>query len=182
MKLVILDEPTSSLDAVACRAASWAMFAGSWRAAARCILISHLLGEILSTADRIVVHDATARWSPTRPASSFTSRQPGRRRWAASSRNSDAEASRSRTSGRARSSPVPAPCRGQTDGADSLAHRGEVVGLAGLGRPWPDRDAASTFFARQQRLVLARGSGARRSRFVAGDRQPRRHLPAVVDR
>ena len=54
LQLVILDEPTSSLDAH--RAAQLLAFVK--RATAQgvsCILISHLLGEILGTADRIVV-------------------------------------------------------------------------------------------------------------------------------
>jgi ribose transport system ATP-binding protein len=54
VRLVILDEPTSSLDAVVARqlldfVRRFAADGGST------ILISHLLGEILSTADRIVV-------------------------------------------------------------------------------------------------------------------------------
>ena len=55
VRLVILDEPTSSLDARRRRTASRLRPPLRRRAAARCILISHLLGEILSTVDRIVV-------------------------------------------------------------------------------------------------------------------------------
>lgn len=53
-RLVILDEPTSSPDAVT----SGQMLAHVRRAVASgvsCVLISHILGEILSTSDRIVV-------------------------------------------------------------------------------------------------------------------------------
>ena len=53
-KVVILDEPTSSLDAVAAKK----LLAHVRRyvdAGGTCVLISHLLGEILGTSDRIAV-------------------------------------------------------------------------------------------------------------------------------
>jgi len=54
LSLVILDEPTSSLDAHV--AGQLLAFVRRFTAAGgSCILISHLLGEILSTADRIIV-------------------------------------------------------------------------------------------------------------------------------
>ncbi len=54
LHLVILDEPTSSLDAHS--AGQLLAFARRIvETGASCILISHLLGEILSTSDRIVV-------------------------------------------------------------------------------------------------------------------------------
>src|SRR5688500_9016026 len=54
LDLVILDEPTSSLDAHA--AGQLLAFVRRFVATGRsCILISHLLGEILDNADRIVV-------------------------------------------------------------------------------------------------------------------------------
>ena len=97
------------------------------------ILISHLLGEILDTADRIVVmRDGTVvaeraggrvhprhRWSPP---------------WAASPRRDDDRRRRATLEARARARRVArARPAGQTDGAELVAHRGEVVGLAGLG-------------------------------------------------
>lgn len=54
LHLVILDEPTSSLDAETARQ----LLAHVRRAVAKgisCILISHILGEILDTSDRVVV-------------------------------------------------------------------------------------------------------------------------------
>ncbi len=54
LHLVILDEPTSSLDAETARQ----LLAHVRRAVAKgisCILISHILGEILETSDRVVV-------------------------------------------------------------------------------------------------------------------------------
>ena len=54
VKLVILDEPTSSLDAVV--AGQLLDFVRRFVAAGgSCILISHLLGEILKASDRIIV-------------------------------------------------------------------------------------------------------------------------------
>ena len=54
LQLVILDEPTSSLDAETARQ----LLTHVRRVVAKgtsCILISHLLGEVLGTADRVVV-------------------------------------------------------------------------------------------------------------------------------
>ena len=54
LDLVILDEPTSSLDAHA--AGQLLVFVRRFVATGKsCVLISHLLGEILENADRIVV-------------------------------------------------------------------------------------------------------------------------------
>ena len=54
LDLVILDEPTSSLDAHA--AGQLLAFVRRFVATGKsCVLISHLLGEILDNADRIVV-------------------------------------------------------------------------------------------------------------------------------
>ncbi len=53
-KVVILDEPTSSLDAVAAR--KLLDYVRRYvEAGGTCVLISHLLGEILDTSDRIAV-------------------------------------------------------------------------------------------------------------------------------
>src|SRR5690242_6401325 len=54
LELVVLDEPTSSLDAHT--AAQLLAFVRRFVAAGKsCILVSHLLGEVLQHADRIVV-------------------------------------------------------------------------------------------------------------------------------
>src|SRR4029077_20604573 len=70
LKLVILDEPTSSLDSSAA-----GQLMGFVRRAvasgASYILISHLLGEILGTADRVVVM-RDGKVVDARPAGEFT--------------------------------------------------------------------------------------------------------------
>ena len=130
LSLVILDEPTSSLDAHV--AGQLLAFVRRFVAGGgACILISHLLGEILSTADRIIVM-RDGKVVAERPAASFTrdslvaamgSVAEGRR-----GRRAAAHGSK-RTAGapRARARP-PA----QNDGRELTAYRGEVVGLAGL--------------------------------------------------
>ena len=70
LRLVILDEPTSSLDAVTAEQLLAYVKAESARGTA-IILISHLLGEILSTAHRIVVMK-DGRTVAERKASDFT--------------------------------------------------------------------------------------------------------------
>ena len=70
VKLVILDEPTSSLDAVL--AGQLLAYVRTFVAAGGAVvLISHLLGEILSTADRIVVM-RDGKVVAEREASAFT--------------------------------------------------------------------------------------------------------------
>ncbi|CAN5663485.1 sugar ABC transporter ATP-binding protein [soil metagenome] len=126
-RLVILDEPTSSLDAVV---------AGQLLAFARrfsqdggsTVLISHLLGEILSTADRIVVM-RDGRVVAARPAAEFD------RESLVSAMGHVAEDESERAAG-GRDRPAAAPRvrarlrRGETIALE--AHEGEVVGLAGL--------------------------------------------------
>jgi ribose transport system ATP-binding protein len=127
-RVVILDEPTSSLDA---------LLAGQLLAFVRrfvaeggaVILISHLLNEILSTADRVVVM-RDGRIVADRPVSGFSRNSLVESMGsmvadevAAASRRSAADAERKIAA---------APAR-QQDGRSIVAKRGEVVGLAGLG-------------------------------------------------
>jgi ribose transport system ATP-binding protein len=127
-RVVILDEPTSSLDA---------MLASQLLAHVRAfcaeggavVLISHLLGEILSTASRIVVM-RDGGIVADRPAAGFT-------------RNSLVEAMGNvvreealadHASLRAGTTPrIEAAPKRQADGRRLVAHRDEIVGLAGLG-------------------------------------------------
>ena len=123
LRLVILDEPTSSLDAHT---------AGQLLAYVRkvvatgtsCILISHLLGEILENCDRIVVmrdgkvvasDDAKAfdRAKLVSTMGAVAATHEGQR---AAAEKADRDA---------------APAR-QDGGAELVAHRGEIIGLAGL--------------------------------------------------
>jgi ribose transport system ATP-binding protein len=126
-RLVILDEPTSSLDGVL--AAQLLAHVRRFTAAGgSVILISHLLGEILGTADRVAVMrdgrvvalDAAAafdRDALVRAMGSVAAR-------AAGAAESPAPA--------ATAPVVRARPRHQPDGREVVAHAGEVVGLGGL--------------------------------------------------
>jgi ribose transport system ATP-binding protein len=126
-KLVILDEPTSSLDVVV--AGQLLEFVRRFAdEGGSTILISHLLGEVLNTADRIVVmRDGLV--VATDHANAFT------RDTLVSAMGHVAETDVERTeNGRERSG---SPMRVHTDLRDGeiinlAAHEGEIVGLAGL--------------------------------------------------
>ncbi len=125
-KLVILDEPTSSLDAglAAQMMAYIRRFVADGGAV---LLISHILGEILSTADRIVVMK-DGRVVADRLASEMNARS------LVEAMGNVVREQEYQRSGIARSSsPVLSmpPRRGR--GLAFEAYRGEIVGLAGLG-------------------------------------------------
>jgi ribose transport system ATP-binding protein len=126
-KVVILDEPTSSLDAVAARKLL-AHVRRYVEAGGSCVLISHLLGEILETSDRIaVMRDGGVVALDN--AKSFD------RNSLVAAMGSVAEDVSHRKDGptiRA-TAPVVVEARPKVPETLSLtAHNGEVVGLAGL--------------------------------------------------
>jgi ribose transport system ATP-binding protein len=126
--LVILDEPTSSLDSHT---------AGQLLAFVRrivatgtsCIFISHLLGEVLQNSDRIVVM-RDGKVVVANPAAAFDHEKlvtamggvGHAAAAAAATQRTKAEASL-----RVRARPVR-----QGDGKELVAHEGEIIGLAGL--------------------------------------------------
>jgi ribose transport system ATP-binding protein len=129
LKLVILDEPTSSLDAHTA-GQLLAFVRRSVAGGISTILISHLLGEILDTSDRIVVmRDGKVVAADT--ASAFD-------RARLVHAMGDVEQKRSATRADADASAVERPLRvrarpsRQEDGAELTAREGEIVGLAGL--------------------------------------------------
>ena len=129
VKLVILDEPTSSLDSHV--AGQLLAFVRKFVATGGAvILISHLLGEILATADRIVVM-RDGKVVAERVASGFTrdTLVSAMGSVAKGAGSSSAHASR-REIGQPR---LTARARAQRDGLELTAWRGEIVGLAGLG-------------------------------------------------
>jgi ribose transport system ATP-binding protein len=166
LELVILDEPTSSLDAHT--AGQLLAFVRRFVAEGKsCILISHLLGEVLGNADRIVVMrdgkvvatDAAQAFDRDRLVTAMGGAE-ARRKVAAEVATSGRQASPLRV--RARPS-------GQKDGTDLVACAGEIIGLAGLAGHG------------QTDLLLAIFAAASRARtgievtapvaLVAGDRQ-----------
>lgn len=159
-KIVILDEPTSSLDTVV--AEQLLAFVRRFVAeGGACILISHLLGEILSTANRIAVMrdggvvaldraDAFDRTSLVAAMGSVAEAQAVE--VIASKRSGDAPVVRARP-------------RAQADAIELTAHRGEVVGLAGLSGHGQTDLIVQVF----ERTGGAEASGS--VALVAGDRQ-----------
>ena len=164
LHLVILDEPTSSLDAHT--AGQLLSFVRRFVASGgSCILISHVLGEVLQNADRIVVmRDGKVVAADT--ASAFDRDKlvaamggaEGHRKTVTEVRKTDAGALRVRAR----------PAR-QQDGKELVARAGEIIGLAGLAGHG------------QTDLLLAIFSAASRAKagievtapvaLVAGDRQ-----------
>jgi ribose transport system ATP-binding protein len=163
---VILDEPTSSLDSHV--AEQLLAFVRSFVAeGGSCILISHLLGEILATADRIIVM-RDGKVVDRRPAADFTrdSLVAAMGSVAKDDSEEQAEFLSKREAGAPR---VRARLPAQTDQRELVAHQGEIVGLAGL-------DGHG-----QKTMLLAIAAAAGKSggamtvtgpvAFVAGDRQ-----------
>jgi ribose transport system ATP-binding protein len=128
-RLVILDEPTSSLDAHTA-GQLLAYVRRSVDAGLSCALISHILGEVLSTCDRIVV------MRDGKVVAEDRSRNLNRSKLVAAMGGVEGEAplfAAARAGGggeapiRVRMSP-----ERQTDGRELVAREGEIVGLAGL--------------------------------------------------
>jgi len=127
LRLVILDEPTSSLDAHT----AGQLLAFVRRSVAQgvsSILISHMLGEILGTADRIVVmRDGKVVASDA--AGSFDRDRLVATMGGAEGHEKMARAAIDRTGGPIM---VKARPRAQAGEAELVAHEGEIIGLAGL--------------------------------------------------
>jgi len=163
VRLVILDEPTSSLDAVL--AGQLLAFVKRFVAdGGAVILISHLLGEILGTASQVIVMRDGAVVAG-RPAAEFN-RDSLVAAMGSVARSEDA-ASEARASKRAAGEPV-ARAR-PAGGMELVAHKGEVVGLAGLGGQGQTETLRALFFSARRRSREA--SVSEPVALVAGDRQ-----------
>lgn len=128
LRLVILDEPTSSLDAHT----AGQLLAFVRRITAKgvsCILISHVLGEVLETSDRIVVmRDGEAVASDA--ASAFDRDRLVQIMGGGKAQEKRAKAGPPAARGQ---TPLRVKVRAGADGpADLVAHEGEIIGLAGL--------------------------------------------------
>ena len=157
-RLVILDEPTSSLDAGL--AAQLLAHVGRFVAAGgSVILISHILHEVLTTASRIVVMK-DGQIIAERPAREFSHASLVE---AMGSVASIAEARRKV----APSAQVALEMR-LPRGLNFAAQRGEVVGLAGLGGHGQTQMLLALFAAHSPHWLPRRDP---RVAFVAGDRR-----------
>ena len=161
VRLVILDEPTSSLDAVVAEQllAFVRRFVGQ---GGSCILISHLLGEILTAADEVMVM-RDGRAVTTRPAAEFT------RDGLVAAMGTVAQPERQETAAAApRVADARPRIRARAEGGTELvAYPGEVVGLAGLAGQGQSEMLRRIFDAARRRRGEVDGSAA----LVAGDRQ-----------
>jgi ribose transport system ATP-binding protein len=166
VRLVILDEPTSSLDAhTAGQLLSFMRRAVA--AGVSCIFISHLLGEVLDNCDRIVVM-RDGKTVADGGARAFDRDKLVSAMGGVDARAPQARAAKPPARGR-QPLRVRARPRRQTDAAELVAHEGEVIGLAGLAGHG------------QTDLLLAVFSGARSAgasvdvaasvALIAGDRQ-----------
>ncbi|WP_117194841.1 sugar ABC transporter ATP-binding protein [Rhizobium terrae] len=159
-KLVILDEPTSSLDAglAAQLMAYIRRFVGEGGSV---LLISHILGEILSTSDRIVVMK-DGRVVADRAAPEFSSRS-----LVEAMGNVVREQEWLRSPGKRGGAPVLSTPPRRGHGLAFEAHRGEMVGLAGLGGHGQTETLLDLYLSRNGNWWPAR---EKEISFVAGDR------------
>ena len=160
-RLVILDEPTSSLDAVT--AAQLLAYVKTEKAKGTAIiLISHLLGDVLGTSDRIVVMK-DGKTVAERAARAFN-----RHSLVAAMGSEAAEAKAAKMAHREvlSDAAVVIRARPKTNAAteDLVARRGEVIGLAGLAGHGQTRMLLQ-LFSRQAEQVDGQIT------FIAGDRQ-----------
>jgi ribose transport system ATP-binding protein len=159
-KLVILDEPTSSLDAgIATQLMSY--IRRFVHEGGSVLLISHILGEILSTSDRIVVMK-DGRVAADRPATEFTSRS-----LVEAMGNVVREQELSRAAVTRAGEPILSmpPRRGR--GLALKAYRGEMIGLAGLAGHGQTGALLDLYLGRNSNWWPKR---KREIAFVAGDR------------
>ena len=166
LRLVILDEPTSSLDAhTAGQLLSFVRRITS--EGVSCILISHLLGEILETSHRIVVMrdgkvvaaDAAGTFDRNRLVATMGGAQGFVR---------DLTPAAARTRGETQVQVRARPAQ-QHDAAELVAHAGEVIGLAGLAGHGQTKLLLDIFDAATHRHKGMEVNSA--VALVAGDRQ-----------
>lgn len=166
LHLVILDEPTSALDShTAGQLLSYVRRVVA--TGVSCILISHVLREILEYSDRIVVmRDGTVVAADR--ASGFD-----RDKLVSSMGGATAGAVRSeeRAATLRRTTPVRVRARPatQSDGRELVAHEGEVIGLAGLAGHGQTELLIRIFRGADRRIPGVEVAGA--VALVAGDRQ-----------
>jgi ribose transport system ATP-binding protein len=165
VKLVILDEPTSSLDG---HTASqlFAFLRRSVASGQSCILISHMLGEIISTSDRVIVmRDGQV---VTAGATSDFDRNKLVVAMGGAEAHANAPAAQAANVSTAPIQVRIRPKR-QTNARELVARQGEIVGLAGLAGHGQTDLLLAVFDAagRKRQQTEVNGKVA----LVAGDRQ-----------
>ena len=157
-RIVILDEPTSSLDGET--AAQLLRHVGRFVAdGGTVVFISHILSEIVENANRIVVMK-DGKVVADRPAEAFT--QQSLVAAMGSTARERAAANRRTAGGK------PLIAIAQRSGIDFRVHEGEIVGLAGLA----GHGQSDMLHQVHERLSSAwRNTGDPKVTFVAGDRR-----------
>ena len=166
-RLVILDEPTSSLDAHTA-GQLLAHVRRSVESGVSCVLISHILGEVLSTCDRIVVMrdgkvvmaDVARNFNRAKLVGAMGGIEPDAPRAQAAA----ASAARGETPVMVRVRP-----KRQADDRELVAREGEIIGLAGLAGHGQTDLLLATFSAASHPRAGATVSAP--VALVAGDRQ-----------
>lgn len=160
VRLVILDEPTSSLDA---RLAEQLLtyVRRFVTAGGAVVFISHILSEILSIASRIVVMK-DGKVVAERPAADFSEHG------LIEAMGSVVKARQARMSTTARiGAPVMTAASARGVGLPFQAHRGEIIGFAGLGGHGQTEMLINLFDARNGNWLRSKDPEVA---FVAGDR------------
>jgi ribose transport system ATP-binding protein len=164
LRLVILDEPTSSLDATTARQLLDFM-REALKGGVSCVLISHMMGEILNYSDLIAVMK-NGQLVASGPVEQFSStslvdlmsggEHPDR-------------SARQRSLRAGLETDVSVRAEDAAQGLPFIARRGEIIGLAGLSGHGQTDFLVRVFEAAQARHPAVSVSG--RVSFVAGDRQ-----------
>ena len=166
-RLVILDEPTSSLDQhTAEQLLAYAR--RSVNSGISCALISHILGEVLSTCDRIIV------MRDGKVVAGGSARSFDRAKLVGAMGGFESQASRPQSAaaaGQVGEAPIVVGVRAerQPDDRRVIAREGEVIGLAGLAGHGQTDLLLATFSAATRRQATATVKGP--IALVAGDRQ-----------
>jgi ribose transport system ATP-binding protein len=167
-RLVILDEPTSSLDAHA-SAQLLTHVRGAVASGVSCVLISHILGEVLGTCDRIVVM-RDGKVVARDLARSFDRAKLVAAMGGVESEPAAVAMARSAAGGQAKGAiRVRVRPERQLDARDLVAREGEIVGLAGLAGHGQTDLLLAAFDAAGRRRPGAAVEGP--VALVAGDRQ-----------
>jgi ribose transport system ATP-binding protein len=167
LDLVILDEPTSSLDVVtATQLLTYVRKAvGEGQS---CILISHLLGEILDYSDRILIMKDGAVIAEKLAADFTRDSLVTAMGNVVEEKEIEAHVQFEKVRGETPQVVCALP-RTQTNGTEFIAHKGEIVGLAGLASNGQTAMLLQVFEGATKRVPNTKVEAP--VAFVAGDRQ-----------
>ncbi len=166
LRVVILDEPTSSLDAVTAKQLLTFM-RREVKQGMSAILISHLLADVLDHCDRIAVMK-DGKVVADKPARQFTRNSLVAAMGAASDKT-DERAARSRKAHVSAERAVEATPLTASKTGHLVVHKGEIVGLAGLAGHGQTRMLIQIFDGAKRSGAATKVTG--KAAFIAGDRQ-----------